>query len=536
MNLLILVVLGLACLALGQTTNSTLLWPMPQSITTGAGTASVSASSFAIKTSSSSDILAEGIKRYLNLIFPWESTPKSKAKFSKNGPIEASGTISSLQITVNSNSEDLYFGVDESYSLTVPVTGSAQLNAATVFGALHGLETFSQLVLYDSSAGYYINSLPIMIQDAPRFAWRGFLMDTARHYQTVSTILRQIDVLSYNKMNVLHWHAVDAQSFPIESPTYPDLAEAGAWAPEAVYTTEDIEGIVQYGLYRGVRVVPEFDIPGHAASWGLAYPNLTVTCPDYAANINNIPLEPTQEFTLPGVAGFLGEMRKVFTDDFLHLGGDEVVFGCWQENAAVTSWMQQHNIPTVTALESYFEQNVYKIANSLNRTMIVWQEIFNNGVVPSKDVIVQVWKNDGITGNQVVSAGYKAIFSFAWYLDQQIPDPPSTHYEWVDTWQDFYLADPYKGITGDTSLIQGGEACMWAEQVDSTNYDSRVWPRTCGVSERLWSPQSVNSVALAIPRLVAFRCRLAQRNIGAGPIAPDYCPLPATNFFAKMRV
>lgn len=135
-----------------------------------------------------------------------------------------------------------------------------------------------------------------------------------------------------------------------------------------------------------------------------------------------------------------------------------------------------------------------------------------------------------------MSAGYKAIFSFAWYLDKQVPDPPSTHYEWVDTWQDFYLADPYNGITGDKSLIQGGEACMWAEQVDGTNYDSRVWPRTCGVSERLWSSQWVSSVTNAIPRLVAFRCRLAQRNIGAGPIAPDYCPLPSSNFFMKMRV
>ncbi len=155
--------------------------------------------------------------------------------------------------------------------------------------------------------------------------------------------------------------------------------------------------------------------------------------------------------------------------------------------------------------------------------------------VPGKDVIVQVWK-DAATLNEAVQAGYQSLASFAWYLDKQIPDPPSTHYEWVDTWQDFYMADPYNGVTGDTSLILGGETCMWAEQVDATNFFSRVWPRACGVTERLWSAQSVNSVATAIPRLVAFRCRLAQRDIGAGPIAPDYCPLPSANVFNKMRV
>jgi len=332
---------------------------------------------------------------------------------------------------------------------------------------------------------------------------------------------------------VLHWHAVDAQSFPIESETYPLLAEAGCWGPGAVYSHADLQQVVQYALYRGVRVVVEFDMPGHAASWGRAYPNITVYCQDYESNVNNIPLDPTQPFTYQLVQNFLLEMATLFPDAYVHLGGDEVVMGCWEENPAVSKWMQQHGMDS-TALEGYFEANMYKfLTQQANRSMVVWQEIFNDGVVPGKDVVVQVWK-DADTANQVVTQGYHALVSFAWYLDKQIPDPPSTHYEWVDTWQDFYQFEPYTGIDPSaTSLILGGEACMWAEQVDSMNADSRIWPRACGVTERLWSPILVNSVADAIPRLVAFRCRLAQRNIGAGPVAPDFCPLPSNNFAMK---
>jgi len=145
--------------------------------------------------------------------------------------------------------------------------------------------------------------------------------------------------------------------------------------------------------------------------------------------------------------------------------------------------------------------------------------------MPGSDVVVEVWM-DAATLNAVVVAGYYGLVAYPYYLDKQVPDG-NTHYEWVDTWQDFYNADPAAGVTGPQNLILGGEACMWGEQVNSVNFDSRVWPRACGVTERLWSQKNVNNVQAAIPRLMAFACRLAQRGIGAGPIAPDYCPLPS---------
>jgi hexosaminidase len=213
---------------------------------------------------------------------------------------------------------------------------------------------FWQLVSYDLTSGTYnIVGTPIEITDAPRFGWRGLLIDTARHYLSIASIKRTIDALSYVKMNTLHWHAVDAQSFPIVSQRFPFLTK-GAYAPNAIYTAADITGIIEYGRQRGVRVIAEFDVPGHAAAWGVGDPSLVVTCPKYSRNINNIPLDVTKQHTYDVLNGFLNEMVTLFTDQYIHLGGDEVVYGCWLDNQGVLDYMKQHGIQSATQLYQMF--------------------------------------------------------------------------------------------------------------------------------------------------------------------------------------
>jgi len=424
---------------------------------------------------------------------------------------------------------DLQLGVDESYNLTISSTGTATLRANRIWGALRGLESFSQLVDFDpKTTTYSVVDTPVTIVDQPRFQWRGLLMDTSRHFLDAATLYRTIDALAYNKMNTLHWHTVDAQSFPVESISYPNLTAAGAYHPTlAVYKQSFIKDVVAYGYQRGVRVVPEFDIPGHAYSWGNSYP-IRSQCPsNYAANINNYPLDPSSNQTLPIVQAFLAEMVKLFNDKTLHLGGDEVETVCWTQNPQVATWMQTQGFTTGEQVYQYFETAFAGYVQSFNRTLVVWQDVFNAGVSLADSTIVQIWEDQN-TLAQVVGAGLKAITAFPYYLDKQVPVAGVTQYEWIDTWKNFYAIEPTSGVTKNVDLILGGEACMWGEQVDGTVFDERVWPRASAVGERLWSPQNTTDVNDAKLRLIDFRCRLARRGINASPIAPDFCPLSLT--------
>lgn len=513
-NVLFFVLIATLCV------NGYYVWPKPSSISQGSGIVGVNPTSLTITTNSTSEILERSINRYVkNLIFPMGTGDNSPE------PV----IFTQLMVNVASDDEDLQLGVDESYSLSIGSGAtSGTLTAQTIYGAMRGLETFSQLVDWsDNTTSYAINCLPTTITDTPRFAWRGLLMDTARHYLHPSTIYRTIDALSYSKFNTLHWHAVDAESFPVVSDTYPLLSEKGSYAPTAIYSHALIESVVAYAKERGIRVVPEFDMPGHAYSWGLGYPELTVSCPNYAANINNIPLNPTLNSTYTMLNAFIPEMAALFTDDCFHIGGDEVVFGCWDENEEVSQWMQERGYDAVDTLQ-YFENMVYPIVSGANKNAVVWEDLFDDGVTVPIDYIVEVW-SDQSTLQSLVEAGYQSITAYGYYLNNQEPVPGETTSQWIDTWQLMYAFDPLEGTSFTSEqleLVLGGEAAMWGEQVDSTNYDSRVWPRACAVSERLWSPEDVTDVDDATTRLVEHRCRIARRGVGAGPIEPDYCSIP----------
>eukprot|EP01094_Clydonella_sp_ATCC50884_P010127 TRINITY_DN1968_c0_g1_i1.p1 TRINITY_DN1968_c0_g1~~TRINITY_DN1968_c0_g1_i1.p1 ORF type:complete len:548 (+),score=159.09 TRINITY_DN1968_c0_g1_i1:50-1693(+) len=506
------------------------LWPQPSYLSVGTSSLFLNPLAFSVSANVSSSVLNAAISRYYNASTA-ASAPSLFFPFTGSAaPPGSSPTVSVLAIGVVSSSESLQLGTDESYSLTVPASGgTATAQANTIFGAMRALESFSQLIDFDTtSLTYSIDVAPVSVNDAPRFSWRGVLIDTARHYLNVPTIKRAIEALSYSKFNTLHWHAVDAESFPVEVDAYPELANKGAYAPSAVFDVDDIEHIQQYALQHGVRLVMEFDMPGHAYSWGKGYPNLTVSCPNYEANINNIPLDPTQQFTYDVILGVMQAVSAHTPDNYWHIGGDEVVTGCWMENTNVTSWMQQHGISSSTQLLQYFETNMQKVLANVGKKPVVWEDLFDAGIQLSPDTIVEIW--DGSTTlKKVVQAGLQAINAYGWYLNEQVPIAGQEVGQWVDTWKTFYGYDPLDGLglsPAQEALVLGGEAAMWGEQVDSVNFDSRVWPRACAIAERLWSPSGITDVNLASPRLQEHRCRLARRAIGAGPIVPDYCALP----------
>jgi len=415
--------------------------------------------------------------------------------------------------------------------------------ATNQWGAIRALESFSQLVLWTppltrgsvSNNTYIIAGSPVTITDSPRFQWRGLLIDTSRHYLTVSAILTTLDAMSYNKLNVLHWHIIDDNSWPLVSEVYPLFSENGAYDSWSVYTMDDVQTIVGHAHDLGILVIPEFDMPAHADIWGAGYADTVVSCTQ-----GQTLLDPTGPM-YPYLNGLQNEFSSVFTDGFWHLGGDEVEnYLCWDQSMEVQAFKTKMGFTTDQQLRNYFETTIQQIAVTNGYSPIFWEEVFDGGYTLDKTAVVNVWLSSAKT-IQVLQAGLRAVHSYGWYLDEQNP-PGASHYFWEDTWMNFYTNDPLGGQTvppSQLALLLGGEASQWGEQVDSTNIFSRVWPRACATAERLWSALSVNDTNAAQARIERQRCNMVQRGIGAGPTRPgdEYvnCIIPETSSFNTYR-
>ena len=283
----------------------------------------------------------------------------------RDTPEPPPGVLTSVAVCLLSGDDTLGSATDESYELVAPNEGAGSLTARTMFGALHGLETLAQLLdIYGVSPGTrQISMAPVTVVDAPRFTYRGLLVDSSRHFLPVATILSVIDALAYSKMNLLHWHIVDSCSFPCGSAFYPELAEKGAWDPSAIYSVTDLKTVVAYGKARGVRILPEWDVPGHGA-WGRGHPEI-MGCSDV--------LDPTSNATYNLLKGFFSEMATIFEDDWMFLGGDEVEFTCWDSNPAIEAWLKAHNMTSADLQQYFWQEMQVRVLPFLNKTIGVWE-------------------------------------------------------------------------------------------------------------------------------------------------------------------
>ncbi len=370
---------------------------------------------------------------------------------------------------------------DESYTLTISAT-HADLKAPTVVGAIHGLQTLLQLV--QSSGSSYV--LPaVTIADAPRFPWRGLMIDCGRHFEPIPVLKRNLDAMAAVKLNVFHWHLTEDQGFRIESKVYPKLTALGS--DGLFYTQQEAIDLVAYARARGIRVVPEFEMPGHSTAWLVAYPELASARAPSAIRrefgISDYALDPTREETYAFIDRFLTEMVTLFPDPYLHIGGDETVSPEWKSDPRILAFMKAHQLKDPDALQAYFNRRVLAILTRLHRHMVGWDEILNPAL--PKDVIVQSWRGQASLDNGA-QQGYQGILSAGYYLDGM--QPAGKH----------YLVDPDPASApltpGQRKLILGGEVAMWAEQLDQHTIDSRIWPRTAAIAERFWSPESITNV------------------------------------------
>ncbi|KJH51378.1 glycosyl hydrolase family 20, catalytic domain protein [Dictyocaulus viviparus] len=504
------------------------IWPLPQHVKYGKRNRTVSPGmiSFEFGERKDCDILLMNGKNYLQKwMFPFPV-------HAKKGGINYVVTVN---VTESCPSGFPQHGDSEEYKLRVSIDG-ASITSQTVWGAVRAMESFSQLIFYDQKKSKY-KVRTVEIHDYPRFPIRGIMIDTSRHYISTNVIKRQLDIMAMNKMNVLHWHLVDTESFPYVSPAFPQLSKIdimamnkmnvlhwhlvdtesfpyvstvfpqlskiGAYSPNHVYTPDTVRDILQFARIRGIRVIPEFDLPGHTGSWR-GQPGLLTECFDEKLKPTYPNLfDPSKEDNFQFLSKFFTEVVNTFPEEFLHLGGDEVdqfIEECWERNEKIQKFMEQKSFGNnTTLLENYFFDKLMNVVDNLpsKRKAIFWQEVFDNNK-PKKGSIFHVWK--GSTHEDIMnevdlitSKGFNAIVSACWYLN---------YIKYGADWKDeiagsapsnsrYYYCDPtaFNGTEVQKALVLGGIAAMWGEFVDSTNIESRLWPRASAVAERLWSPE-----------------------------------------------
>jgi hexosaminidase len=395
--------------------------------------------------------------------------------------LASSPTQSSVVITARTPGPAVpALGEDESY--VIDVDRQVSLESPTSTGALRGLETLLQLVSGDRDGFYFPG---VHVEDRPRFPWRGLLIDVGRHFEPVDVIKRELDGMAAVKLNVLHWHLSEDQGFRVESRKFPKLQELGS--DGLFYTQEQIRDVIEYARMRAIRVVPEFDMPGHVMSWVVGYPELASAPGPFAiarkAGVFDAVFDPTRSETYHFIDTFVGEISRLFPDPYWHVGGDENNGKQWQANPKIQAFMHAHSLKDVAALQTYFNQQLVGILEKHGKRMMGWDEILQPGL--PKSAVIQSWRGE----RSLVDAarqGYDGVLSAGYYIDL------------LNTAASHYAVDPLPATTdlaaADAAHVLGGEATMWGEWVGPETLDSRIWPRTAAIAERFWSAREVANV------------------------------------------
>ncbi len=487
---LVLALIALMPLASAQSGPSLNLMPWPANIQTSSGQFLVANPLNVAITGYSEPRLQRAVNRMVSTLSRQTGIPL------QSDTLETSKANFIVHVD-HASAEVQKLGEDESYQLEVTPTG-VKLSAPNPLGVIRGLQTFLQLV-QNTPQGFAAPA--VQIQDSPRFPWRGLMLDVCRHWQPIDVVYRTLDGMEAVKMNVFHWHLSENQGFRIESKKFPKLQEMGS--DGNYYTQAQVKEVIEYARDRGIRVVPEFDIPGHTTAWFVGYPDLASAPGPYTIErgwgVFDPAMNPASEATYKFLEGFIGEMAGLFPDAFFHIGGDEVNGKQWNANEKIQAFMKSHNLKSNEELQAYFNKRVQAIVDKNHKTMIGWDEILNPDL--PKSIVIQSWRGPKSLA-AAAQQGYRGLLSSGYYLDL------------MDTAEQHYSVDPLSGPSAnlspeETKRILGGESCMWTEWVSPENVDNRIWPRNAAIAERLWSPASVRDVNSMYARMYVLSDRMA---------------------------
>jgi hexosaminidase len=510
--LLVLLLAGLTSSAQIQKEQLNLM-PWPQSIVLNDGNFTLTKNFKVNITGNPNPRIFGGVTRFLRRL------DGRTGIFFEQGFVTKLNEVPTAELQVNcTKSGKIGLYEDESYHLDIK-QNKITINATSDLGALHGLETLLQMMQNNSTTFYFPNA---QISDFPRFTWRGLMIDASRHFQPVDVIKRNIDGLAAMKMNVFHWHLVDDQGWRIEMKKHPKLIELAS--DGMYYTQEEIKNIVKYADERGILIVPEIDVPGHGSAILTAYPEIgskviTLTGGTSEKNIQGTAiatygiernagifsptLDPSNPKTYQLLSELFDEVCPLFPGAYFHIGGDENEGKDWDANPKIQEFKKKNNLATNHELQTYFTMQLVPMLKKHGKQLMGWEEIMTKNM--SKEAIIHSWRgpNEGVVAGQslvdAVKKGYKTVLSNGFYIDLMYPV------------ESHYLNDPMpKGAvlsTEEKARILGGEATMWTELATATTIDSRVWPRTAAIAERLWSAENINDVENMRKRLdvVSFR-------------------------------
>ncbi|TGJ86242.1 hypothetical protein E0Z10_g2540 [Xylaria hypoxylon] len=562
-------VFGLLLSLLLASTPVLAIWPAPSSISTGESTLWIGSGlsvtyngkilpwtfGYEPKGSkfSSSEIVKGGVARAMKSIVqtnfvPWMLYNRMELETTEPSLLKYKTYITHLDITQSGTDTSKTFKplageVDESYTLNVDKSGKASIKAVSSTGVLRALESFSQLFFQHSKGPFfYTKSAPVSITDKPEYDHRGVLFDVSRSFFPVDSILRTIDAMAYNKMNRIHIHATDSQSWPLEIPALPELHQKGAYAQGKSYSPADLAKIQQYAINRGIQPIIEIDTPGHFGIAALSHPEIVAGW-DSAPWSAYCAEPPCGQIRLnePRVDPFLDKLMNDILprvspySAYFHTGGDEVNFNMYNLDPTVGT---NDSAVIVPLLQKFIDKHHARVRKA-GLVPMVWEEIpADYNVTIGKDVVIQSWLGDeaiaSLTakGHKVISSNYNY-----WYLDcgrgqwlnfgQAEFDTFYPFPDWCSpykNWRLIYSYNPRANLTAEQAkLVLGGELAAWSESIDDATIDDILWPRASAAGEVLWSSPEGRTQLEASTRLAEFRERLIARGIKSGTVHMPYC-------------
>ena len=409
----------------------------------------------------------------------------------------------------------------EGYNLLVEPTGVV-LRAPTPTGLFYAAQTLRQLF---PPAVFSPTPLPgcdwripcVEVEDTPRFAWRGAMLDVCRHFMPYEFLERFIDLLSLHKMNVFHLHLTDDQGWRLESKKYPRLTQVGAWRKETLvgpmshdgsemkydgiphggfYTQEQMRSLVEYARVRHVRLVPEIEVPGHSQAAIAAYPELgsiseqLEVAPHWGVIWKDVynPFEPTLQF----LENLFGEVLDLFPGEFIHVGGDEALKQAWQENPAIQEYMKKLGLDNEEELQSYFIRRLETLLQRRGRRLIGWDEILEGGLAPNATVMSWRGEAGGIAaaseGHDVVMAPNQFTYLDYYQVIDREKEPLA-----IGGYLPLSRVYGYNPIPAELAPehayhVLGAQCQIWTEYIpDSGQVEYMAFPRLCAISEVAWS-------------------------------------------------